>query len=79
MFIKDYTPWKGPHTGAGKECKEETAAESMCGELTAPLIPHPPALLRAEGRQIRREAEPGKKGGEGKVFQDLILILSLKS
>jgi len=42
--MEDCLPWKAPHTGAGAECEEEGAAETMCDELTA--VPTP---LRCSG------------------------------
>jgi len=43
--MEDCLPWVGPHAGAGAECEEEGAAETMCDELTTTPIPRPPAPL----------------------------------
>ncbi|KAM9590862.1 uncharacterized protein ACIBXB_005912 [Morphnus guianensis] len=45
-FMEDCLLWEGPHAGAGEECEEEGAAETMCDELTATPIPCPPVPLR---------------------------------
>ncbi|PKU49492.1 rna-directed dna polymerase from mobile element jockey- hypothetical protein [Limosa lapponica baueri] len=44
-FVEDCLLWQGPHAGAGKNCKEEGEAETMCDELTATPNPHHPTLL----------------------------------
>ena len=45
-FMEDCLPWEGPHAGAGEECEEKGAAETMCDELTATPIPCSSAPLR---------------------------------
>ncbi|GAB0203377.1 zinc finger and BTB domain-containing protein 5 [Grus japonensis] len=47
-FVEDCLLWVGLHIGVGAE---EGAAETMCDELTATPIPHPPVLLG--GRRLR--------------------------
>jgi len=44
-FVEVCLPWEGPHAAEGEECKEEGVAETMCDELIATPIPHPPMLL----------------------------------
>lgn len=39
LFVKGCLPWVGPHTGAGKECEEEGAAETMRYELITTPVP----------------------------------------
>jgi len=54
------------------------AAETTCDELTVTPIPHPPAPLRGKRERNGSETEPGKKGGlGGKVFEDLVLFLTV--
>ncbi|KAK4810927.1 hypothetical protein QYF61_013335 [Mycteria americana] len=48
QFVEDCLLWEGPHTGAGEECEEEEAAETMHDELTATPIPCPSAPLGME-------------------------------
>lgn len=45
-LLKDYTLWQGSHTGAGKEYKEEGAAETTSYESSTAPIPYPPVTLR---------------------------------
>jgi len=54
-FTEDCVPWEGPHARAGEECEEEGAVETICDELTATAVPHPPALL--EQRRYRENQE----------------------
>jgi len=55
--------------------EEEGAAETTCDELTVTPTPHPPVPLRERNRS---EIEPGKKVGVGgKVFEDLVLFLTI--
>jgi len=44
-FVEDCLPRVGPHAGAGEECEEKGAAETMCDELT----PFPMPLCRSGG------------------------------
>lgn len=46
--------------------EEEGAAETTCDKLLATPILHPLAPLMGEGREIRSEVKPRKKGGVGK-------------
>lgn len=69
-FVGDSLLWDGPHSGAGEECEEsspsgEGAAEAVCDELTAALIP---CWGWEQGREIGSKITPGKKRGEGEVF-----------
>ncbi|GAB0188261.1 hypothetical protein GRJ2_001291400 [Grus japonensis] len=40
-FMEDCVLSEGPHAGAGEECEEEGAAETMRDELTATSFPRP--------------------------------------
>jgi len=68
-FLDNCVLWLGPHPGAGEECEEEGAVETMCGELTAtPILQHP-VPLGGGGREFGSEVEPRKKGGvRGRCF-----------
>ena len=74
--MKDCILWVGPHAGAGQKREEERETETKGNELTATSIPHPPVPLRqgAEGRGVRSEVEPGKKGGVRERVFSFVLI-----
>jgi len=66
-FVEDCLLWEGSHAGTREEYEEQGASETMCDELTATPIPHPPAALRwGGGKEFGSEVEPGKKGGVGR-------------
>jgi len=50
-FMEDCLHWEGPQAGAGKEHEVKVAAQTICDELNAILIPHHPVLMR--GRRQR--------------------------
>jgi len=64
-FVQNCLPWVEPHAGAGEECEEEEAAETVCDALTIIPLPRPTALPRGRGRDFGNEVRPGKKGGVG--------------
>lgn len=45
--------------------KEEGAAETVCGELSATLAPHPQATVGQGAEQIKSKVKSRKKGGAG--------------
>ncbi|KAK4807037.1 hypothetical protein QYF61_018378 [Mycteria americana] len=64
--VEDCLLWERPHAGAREESEEESAAETMCDELTATCIPHPPALLRGEAvEKSGAELSLGRREGWG--------------
>jgi len=68
-FMENSLPWVGPHAGAGEECEEEGAAETMCGKLTTTPFLIPLRCSGGGGRELGSEVEPGKKGRCGeKMF-----------
>ena len=50
-----------PSAAAGEKHEEGGAAVKLCYGLTTAPIPHPPVLLRGEGREVGSEGDPRKK------------------
>lgn len=73
-FAKDCLPLEGPHGGAGKECEEEGAAETVYDELIATSIPHFYHLEGGGGRGVGNEAEPGMNRGMGGKISSYFLL-----
>ena len=67
------SPVGGTPTGAREEHEEDGAAETTCDELIATFRLHPLHLSGGGGREVMKEAEPGKMGGAN--FLDLFLFL----